>query len=204
LAALPTATVVTTPGNHDVPLYRFWERIIDPYGNYRRFLHPNNCRAVKAPGISLLSLDTTSPLRRIVEGRLDPGHLEMARRAFAADFVGLKAVAAHHPFAIPRGWRHGRALDPTGSALKEWASLGVELVLGGHLHWSYAIEPTNGAPWVLHVGTATTTRGRGPERGVQSAASIVVESRDFVWTVFRYEPAARRWTVYSERRLPRR
>ena len=25
--------VVVTPGNHDVPLYRIWERLFDPFGN---------------------------------------------------------------------------------------------------------------------------------------------------------------------------
>ena len=33
LAPLP---VVVTPGNHDVPLYRVWERLVDPYRNWRR------------------------------------------------------------------------------------------------------------------------------------------------------------------------
>jgi predicted phosphodiesterase len=32
---MPVPTLVV-PGNHDVPLYRFWERIFDPLGSYRR------------------------------------------------------------------------------------------------------------------------------------------------------------------------
>ena len=30
------APTVTVPGNHDVPMYRFWERFLRPYGAYRR------------------------------------------------------------------------------------------------------------------------------------------------------------------------
>jgi predicted MPP superfamily phosphohydrolase len=33
--SLPAPAIVV-PGNHDVPLYRFWERIFDPFGAYRR------------------------------------------------------------------------------------------------------------------------------------------------------------------------
>ena len=32
------APVVVTPGNHDVPFYRFWERILFPYANYHRYI----------------------------------------------------------------------------------------------------------------------------------------------------------------------
>ena len=34
---VPTLTV---PGNHDVPLYRVWERIFNPFGCYRKYFSP--------------------------------------------------------------------------------------------------------------------------------------------------------------------
>src|SRR3954453_23307871 len=34
---VPTLTV---PGNHDVPLYRVWERIFNPYGCYKKYFSP--------------------------------------------------------------------------------------------------------------------------------------------------------------------
>jgi len=38
LDALAPRPVVVTPGNHDVPLYRVWERLFAPHRNWRRFV----------------------------------------------------------------------------------------------------------------------------------------------------------------------
>jgi DNA repair exonuclease SbcCD nuclease subunit len=32
---------LAVPGNHDVPLYRVWERIFSPYGCYRKHFSPD-------------------------------------------------------------------------------------------------------------------------------------------------------------------
>ena len=32
---IPVPTIAV-PGNHDVPMYRFWERLLAPYGAYRK------------------------------------------------------------------------------------------------------------------------------------------------------------------------
>ena len=40
LDTLPFQRLVV-PGNHDVPLYRVWERLTDPFGNYRTHISPD-------------------------------------------------------------------------------------------------------------------------------------------------------------------
>src|SRR4051812_48378566 len=38
LDRLPPAPRVVCPGNHDVPLYRMWERMTRPHALYRRYI----------------------------------------------------------------------------------------------------------------------------------------------------------------------
>ena len=40
LDRLPAPRLVV-PGNHDVPLYRVWERFLSPLGKYRRIIEPD-------------------------------------------------------------------------------------------------------------------------------------------------------------------
>lgn len=57
LAALAPAPVVLVPGNHDVPLYRFWERLAAPWARYRRLAavhRPHAPAALDAGGARVL------------------------------------------------------------------------------------------------------------------------------------------------------
>ena len=51
LDRLPRVPLVVTPGNHDVPLYRAWERLADPYRNYRTWIAPELDSVVRIPGL---------------------------------------------------------------------------------------------------------------------------------------------------------
>ena len=62
--------MVVTPGNHDVPLYRVWERVFAPLRNYREFISPELDTVTKINGATVVSLNTTAPHRAIVNGRL--------------------------------------------------------------------------------------------------------------------------------------
>ena len=53
LESLGGRRVVVTPGNHDVALYRFWERIGFPFRNYKKFVHADLNHAAQFPGATL-------------------------------------------------------------------------------------------------------------------------------------------------------
>ena len=59
---------VVTPGNHDVPLYRIFERLLDPYRNYKRHIEDRLDYAVDLPGARVVSLNSAAPRARIVNG----------------------------------------------------------------------------------------------------------------------------------------
>ena len=50
------APVVVTPGNHDVPFYRFWERFLTPYNNYRRYISRDLNTVTETAGLVIVRL----------------------------------------------------------------------------------------------------------------------------------------------------
>lgn len=190
LAPLP---VVTTPGNHDVPLYRFWERLAAPYANWRRFVGPALDTVTRVGGASVVALNSSAPRRAIVGGRLSRAQLAFARRAFqAAPRTDVRILVTHHHFVRPPDGEGGRPLPGAAGLLRAFEEMGVELILGGHVHQTHlgtsrslVQGPGEGIPLVA-CGTTSSWRGRGPEEGLNSLnvvrivdATIVVETRRF-------------------------
>ena len=75
LDRLPDVPTVVTPGNHDVPLYRVLERVFRPYDLYREFITESLDAVVRHEQTVIVSLNSTSPLRAITNGRIDDWQL---------------------------------------------------------------------------------------------------------------------------------
>ena len=69
LKRLPDVPRLVIPGNHDVPLYRVTERLLNPHGLYRRYICNDLNPVLKVNGTILAGLDSTSPRRAISNGR---------------------------------------------------------------------------------------------------------------------------------------
>ncbi len=96
--------LVTTPGNHDVPLYRVTERIFRPYALYREYIARELDAVYELPGAVIVSLNSTAPLRAITHGRISSQQLDFAAQAFARAPLGAaRIVVAHHHFAPAPG-----------------------------------------------------------------------------------------------------
>jgi len=175
LERLEGLPVVVTPGNHDVPLYRVWERLLTPYRNWRRFISPELDSVTELPGATVVALHTSAPRRAIVAGRLDSAQVAFARRAFAATPPGrLRLLVAHHHFIPTSDGRGGRPIPGAAAHLADFEAAGVDLVLGGHVHFtrietSRALVPGSGpgVP-IVSCGTTASSRGRAPETGKNS------------------------------------
>jgi len=196
------ARVITTPGNHDVPLYSFWRRFFTPYKEYRRAMGMNGDSAIHTADFSSVILDTTSPLLRITEGRLSRRQVKFIRTSFQDATADLRMVVAHHPIAKPDDWKYGRTVDPNRDALAAMTDVGVELVLGGHLHRSFSMEAAPGL-WVVHSGTTTSTRGRSEEKGMQTFNRIRVRPDAFELEVLSFNAAAGQFDTLRRAVLPR-
>lgn len=169
--------LVVTPGNHDVPLYRVFERLFQPFRNYREHIHRELDTVTRIPGLTVVSLNSAAPHRAIVNGRIRRTQLEFARTAFAEAAPGdLRALVAHHHLAPAPDYQGDSPLPGARSILDALGGMGVELVLGGHLHRAYignSLDVHPGADRsrgiiIVQSGTTTSWRGRARERAKNS------------------------------------
>lgn len=177
LDRLPDVPLVVTPGNHDVPLYRVWERLFAPYRNYRTHIKEELDYVARIPGVTAVSLNSTAPRRAIVNGRLDPSQIDFARAAFAGAPEGdLRVLVAHHHLAPAPDYEGDRPLPGARRALDALEGMGVDLILGGHLHRAYIGNSLDVYPGedrdrgivIVQSGTTTSKRGRARERAKNS------------------------------------
>lgn len=165
--------VVVTPGNHDVPLYRVAERLLDPFRNYRAHLSEALDSVTRVTGATVVALNTAAPRRAIVNGHLSRRQVAWARGIFADAPAGdARIVMAHHHLAPAPDYEGDTPLPRARRILDAFEAMGVDLVLGGHLHRAYIGNSLDVYPGqdrnrgvvIVQSGTTTSHRGRARER----------------------------------------
>jgi 3',5'-cyclic AMP phosphodiesterase CpdA len=211
LDRLPEADLVVVPGNHDVPLYRAFERLTRPLENYRRYIHPELDWVLEREDAVIAALDSTSPLRHITNGRISEEQLAFCERAFAAAGDRARVVVAHHHFAPAPDYEKAEVMPNARAALDRFTAMRVDLILGGHLHRGYignSLDVYAGADSdhgiiIIQSGTTTSRRGRAREAEKNSFNVVVVGSGDVRVTHFMYFESAGGFEPISEHRFPR-
>lgn len=171
LDRLGDVPLVLTPGNHDVPLYRPQERLATPFRQWWAFTgHRELDTVTRLPGATFVALNSAAPRRAIVNGRIDDHQLDFAREAFAESAPDdLRIVVVHHHFVPAPDGDGGRTLPRAGRIIAAFEEMGVDAVLGGHVHQLHLRDSSslgsNRTPPlpILATGTATSWRGRGSE-----------------------------------------
>jgi len=209
LPRLGPAPVVVTPGNHDVPLYRFWERLIDPYRNWRRFVRTELDHVTRVPGAVVVALNSSAPRRAIVSGRLTPPQIRFARDAFArAGGSDMRLLVVHHHFLPTDDGSGGRPLPAARAHLEAFEEMGVDLLLGGHVHQTRVIPPGDQRTGVrfplISCGTTTSRRGRGAETDRNTLNVVEVEGTELRVRPHRYAPERSAFEPVDAVVLPRR
>ncbi len=183
LAALPAVPQIVVPGNHDVPLYRVAERWLRPHDLYRQHIDEQLNRVWRFPTATIAALDSTAPRRAISNGRVTKAALEFCQTAFAAaGDHDIRVVVAHHHFVPAPDFERDHTMPRSRRALNRFVDMGVELILGGHLHRGYIGNSLDVYPGthrqrgviVVQCGTTTSRRGRGKEREKNSFNVIKV------------------------------
>lgn len=195
IQGLPDRPIVVVPGNHDVPLYRVWERVFAPLRNYREYITTELDSVTRLPGATVVALNSTAPLRAIVNGRISDRQLLFAAEAFRDTPEGdLKMVVAHHHLASAPDYESDQVLPGFQRCFDAFAKMGVDLILGGHLHRGYVARSPDCYPGaeegagilIAHSGTTTSRRGRGRERNKNSLNLIGVSGDRMVVTPHLY------------------
>lgn len=202
--------VLVVPGNHDVPLYRFWERLFSPFGAYRRHFASELEPQFRDEELAVVGLNTAHAWTT------KHGRIRLARLArLSADFAGdppgrCRIVMAHHQLAPAPGAASAQVLRNAAVAAEAFGAAGVELVVSGHLHQAFVLPsgevyPGLGEPFlIVHSGTTTSARGRGPERRANSCTWIEVDAVSIQVSILRFDPARLRFAEQSRHRFPRR
>ena len=213
LERLPDAPLVVTPGNHDVPLYRIFERIFTPYRNYREYIDEDLNTVTTLEEAVVVSLNSAAPRRAIVNGRIRDDQMSFAARAFAeADPDAARILVAHHHMAPAPDYEDDTTMPRSRWILDRCNEMGVELILGGHLHRAYignsldvypGQEPSYGIV-IVQSGTTTSHRGRAREEAKNSFNVIRIAEHFLEITHYMYFGDSRRFAPFSMHAYPRR
>jgi 3',5'-cyclic AMP phosphodiesterase CpdA len=212
LNQLPAVPMVVIPGNHDVPVYRIWERIVAPHRNYREAISPELHQVLELDKTVIVALDSTAPHTAISNGRIRRSELEFATRALTAAPAGwARIVVAHHHFAPAPDYAGGQVMPQAKRALDLFTKLRVDLILGGHLHRGYIGNSLDVYPGVdrehgiiiVQCGTTTSRRGRGREKEKNSFNVIRIEDAVIRITHYMYFDDAAGFVPASEHLFPR-
>ena len=187
MARLPQVPQLVIPGNHDVPLYRVVERLVDPHRLYREIISKELNPVLKIDGAVIVGLDSTSPRRAISNGQIFKWQLDHCERALRETPSGIaRIVVAHHHFAPAPDHLRDSNMPNAKRAIERFADLKVDMILGGHLHRAYIGNSLDFYPGshrdrgiiIAQCGTTTSRRGRGREQEKNSLNQIeIVEGR---------------------------
>ena len=212
LQRLPAVPKVVVPGNHDVPLYRIAERLLTPHALYRKYIQEELCSVCRLEGALIMAIDSTAPRRAISNGRI--GKAELAFCEAACGSAGedlIKIVVAHHHFVPAPDYERDQTMPKARRAINRFIDLGVELILGGHLHRSYIGNSLDVYPGVhrdrgiivAQCGTTTSRRGRGREREKNSFNLINIGDEMLRITHYMYFEALGEFAPISRHFFPR-
>jgi 3',5'-cyclic AMP phosphodiesterase CpdA len=169
---------VAVPGNHDITAFYPWERFLDPFGRWHKFVSPQTEPLWRDDEIAVVGLNTVirADWNLRWEGGRVPRHglNNLLERLDALPKNLFRIVVAHHPFLAPEERPDTPLARHAAPALERLAKAGVRLILSGHLHRDY-VRLHRGAAGertgllrrqaqdllVVQAGSAISTRLRG-------------------------------------------
>jgi 3',5'-cyclic AMP phosphodiesterase CpdA len=154
-----------------VPLYDVVRRFARPLNRYKKYIDDDLCPWFETAELAVLGINTARSLT-IKDGSISREQIAMIRERFSdVPEEKTKILVTHHPlFAMPIGdeGELSKVVKRDGDALEAVAEAGVDMLLAGHFHRTFAnsardMVETAGAALVIQAGTATSTRLRGDE-----------------------------------------
>jgi 3',5'-cyclic AMP phosphodiesterase CpdA len=157
---------LVVPGNHDVPLYNVFGRVLTPLAKYRRYVSSLGLPAdfFCDEEIAVLGLSTA---RRFTgkNGRVSVQQITQIGNIFAKVPHQFKVLVTHHPLGFPSNEAAYKLAGRSLLALDVIARAGIHLLLSGHYHRAIsghfdAELDCRSSILILHAGTAISTRTR--------------------------------------------
>ena len=201
--------VIAVPGNHDVPMYRCWERALSPFGAYRKYFDRNLEPVFSDSEVYVVGVNTAFGWT-IENGRFTDRRLrEVEELLQEAPLESFKIVVAHHPPIRPPELSKKSVAINAERALEIFSRSGVELLLSGHLHRSMVKSSRDAYPKITPEllialsGTTTSSRGRGREAGKNSCNWIEVTKEEITVSTLRWQQHEQSFLADPEVRFSR-
>lgn len=155
---------VIIPGNHDIPLYNLFERVINPFRKFNKYFP--NFKRYDNDELSIVGLNSVRNLRW-KSGKLTVDHLENnAAELKKKDNTKLNIVVMHHNLLhLPSSKESGKYFRT--KLMQKWIfDNKIDLILFGHDHKSMIspilFDDDNFFDFILiQAGSATSNRRRG-------------------------------------------
>jgi 3',5'-cyclic AMP phosphodiesterase CpdA len=166
LDSLPQPQLVV-PGNHDVPLFNVFQRILSPLGKYKRIVSRDLEPEYIDDEVAVIGVNTA---RSFVwkDGSINSTQVARVKSRICglAERI-VKIIVTHHPFDVPEDHNDDEIVDKAVKAMAVFAECGADLLLSGHLHKTNTASSAERykipghAALIVQAGTATSTRARG-------------------------------------------
>ena len=160
------AHMLSLPGNHDIPLYNLFARLVRPYAAYQQafgaVLEPELITA----SLCLITVNTTRWWRH-KNGEVSQAQIaRVCAQLSRATPQQLRVVVVHQPVHVLRPQDEHDRLRGWQPAVTAWAAAGADIVMGGHIHLPYVRELSQTVSglrrrlWCVQAGTAVSSRIR--------------------------------------------
>ena len=128
---------LVVPGNHDVPFYDVARRFLSPLGRYKEFVADDLEPVYVDDEIVVMGLNSARALT-FGRGRLNASQISRAaERLRGVDPQLVKIIVTHHPFDLPDAYSDEHLVGRAKAAMAQFAEVGADLFLAGHLHVSH-------------------------------------------------------------------
>ena len=185
------AKMLVVPGNHDIPLYDFVERLAAPLTRYRRYISADLEPEYVDDEMIVLGINTArSMVFPFGEGRINERQVErVVQRLAVLPPALLRIIVTHHPFDLPPGVNERRLLGRSAMAMARLGAVNADLFLSGHLHISHVshvadrYEAAGHSGLIVQAGTVSTrSRGEQPSFNVLRLHRPEITLERFSWT----------------------
>ena len=128
---------LVVPGNHDVPLYDVARRFLRPLARYKAFITDDLEPVHVDDEMVVMGLNSARSLS-FGRGRLNAAQIgRAAERLRGVDPRLIKIIVTHHPFDLPDAYGDEHLVGSAAAAMAQFAEVGADLFLAGHLHVSH-------------------------------------------------------------------
>ncbi|KTC77961.1 metallophosphoesterase family protein [Legionella brunensis] len=177
-------TILVVPGNHDVPFYNFWARLIHPFKTYNNYIGKHFKTEFCNDEIAILGVNSVNPLKGI-KGKLTNSVLDKINSFFVEKKKNSNILFFHHNFDHIEGLH--KPLENESQFLSYLRQSNIDVVCTGHLHYANVgliRKNTNRVCLVLHAGSLLCSRKKDNMNSYFSI-DINAEQCSVDWHVFR-------------------